>query len=429
MVLLRRRVSRGGRLVGALAVAMTLAMISACTGGNGASWRGPAGASGSPGTSSGPSQLVLAPATGAKDVSPADPVTATLDGGTLDSVTLTNPDGKSVKGDFDADKKSWHNAEELGYNKTYTLTASGTGGDGAHHQETHTFTTVKPANLTLAYLRANVATLLDGGTYGVGQPIVIWFDEAITDKATAEKSLHVTTDQPVEGAWHWMDDHEVHWRPKDYWPVGTKVTVDAKVYGRNLGNGLYGQQDVSASFTIGHSHIAIADSNTHRMKVYIDGTQVTTINGSDVTAGIPISMGKTGSEVGAGGQVIDFRTYSGPHVVTLKYEVYHMTSASFGITDKSSPNYYDVNIKKSIRISEQGEFVHLADWNIWAHGKVNTSHGCINVGPTYIYWFFDTFGAGDVVDVQNTGKPLDVRDGLGDWVLPWDQWLKGSALS
>jgi lipoprotein-anchoring transpeptidase ErfK/SrfK len=106
-----------------------------------------------------------------------------------------------------------------------------------------------------------------------------------------------------------------------------------------------------------------------------------------------------------------------------------MTSASYGITDPKSPNYYDERIKKSVRISGSGVFVHLADWNISAHGVTNTSHGCINVAPTYIYWFYDTFGAGDVVEVKNTGYKLKVRDGLGDWVMPWDEWVKGSALA
>jgi lipoprotein-anchoring transpeptidase ErfK/SrfK len=429
-----RRVRRSGRLVSVLVAGLSLTLLAACTGA-GAQWHKPDDGAGS--SSSGPtttssapdSQFTITPAANAKNVSPADPVTVQLTAGTLDAVTVTNPDGKQVRGDFAPDKSSWKSAEELGYDKRYTITASGNGANGRHFQETRTFTTVKPMNYTLPYLRANVGTLLDGGTFGVGQPIVLWFDEPIKDKKAAEQALTVTTDPAVEGAWRWMDDHEVHWRPKEYWPAGTKVRVDAKVYGRNLGNGLYGQEDRSASFTIGHSKIAIADSNTHRMKVFIDGVQVTKINGRDVTAGIPISMGKGGTEVGANGQVVDFWTRTGPHVVTMKYEEYRMTSASFGITNKNSANYYDVKIKKSIRISGAGEFVHLADWNVWAHGKVNTSHGCINVGPAYIYWFYDQFGAGDIVEVKHTPKPLDVRDGLGDWVVSWDEWVKGSALA
>jgi lipoprotein-anchoring transpeptidase ErfK/SrfK len=409
-------------MLGVLAVGGT----TAC---GGAQWRAP-GQTGGGGESPPPaaSALEVQPAANAKNVSPVAPITVEIANGQLETVSVTNADGREVKGEFDAAKSTWTNSEDLGYNKTYKITVVGVGADGQRHESASSFTTVKPKNFTLPYLRANVGTLLDGGTFGVGQPIVAWFDEPIKDKAEAERSLSVTTDPVVEGAWRWMDGREAHWRPKTYWPAGTKVTVEAKVYGKHLGDGLWGQEDRKASFTIGKSKIAIADSNTKRMKVYIDGKLVTRINGRDVTKGIPISMGKGGTTTGAGGRVIDFWTRSGPHVVTLKYDVYRMTSASFGITDKNHPDYYDEKIKKSIRISGAGEFVHLADWNIPAHDVRNTSHGCINVAPAYIYWFFDQFGAGDIVDVKNTARKLTLTDGLGDWVLSWDTWKKGSAL-
>ena len=341
-------------------------------------------------------------------------------------VTLT--EGKGVKGELDAAKQSWKSSEELGYAKTYTLTVVGAGPDGKRREDSRSFTTVKPANYTLPYLRANVSMLLNGGTFGVGQPIVVWFDEVVKDRAAAEKTLTVTTIPIVEGAWHWFDNREVHWRPKEYWPANTKVTVDAKVYGKDLGGGLYGQEDRSASFTIGSSKIAIADSVTKHMKIYVNGALLTSIAGRDVTAGIPISMGKGGSETTATGTV-SFTTNSGPHVVTTKHDVYRMTSASFGITDPNSPNFYDTKINKAVRISGDGEFVHEADWNIPQQGKVNTSHGCINVAPVFINWFYANFGAGDIVDVTGTSRRLDPRNGLGDWVIPWDQWVKGSALT
>lgn len=412
------------RIAGVLAGLVALAVTTACGPGATASWNSQGGAAG---PALGP-KLVFSQADKATRVSPSDPISVSVVDGTLDSVTLTNPDGRQVKGAFDDAKTQWKAAEELGYDKTYTLVVSGTGKDGKPLQESRSFTTVKPGNYTLPYLRANPTTLIDGGTFGVGQPIVVWFDEAIGDKAAAERALTVTTDPPTVGAWHWVDSHEVHWRPKEYWQPGTKVTVAANVYGKDLGNGLFGQEDRSASFTIGPSKIAVADSNTHRMKVYISGVQVTNINGNDVTAGIPVSMGRDGGEQGVNGYV-DFRTNSGPHVVLGKANVVHMTSASFGLTDKSSPNYYDTTVAKAVQISGDGEYVHLADWNIPQHGVANTSHGCINVAPTYIYWFYDTFNQGDIVDVQNTGRQLQLTNGLGDWTLSWDDWQKGSALA
>ena len=417
------------RVVGVAAGLLALtATAAACS--KGPVWQQP-GDMGSSSAAPQPAALTLSLDTLAPQPSPSDPITASVANGTLDSVTLTNTaTGKPVAGDLSADKKTWTNSEQLGYDKPYQLVVSATGDDGQRKDVTKTFTTLKPKNMTLPYLRANVGTLLNGGTFGVGQPVTVWFDERISDKAAAERTLSVTTDPPgIVGGWYWMDDHEVHWRPKDYWPVSTKVTVTAKVYGKDMGGGIYGQQDVTATFKIAdHSHLAVADHDTKRMKVYQDGVQITSIAGRDVTAGIPISMGKGGSETQPSGVVVDFRTNSGPHVITLSYDVYRMTSASFGITNPASPNFYDVNIKKAMRISGDGEFVHSRDWDVSQMGVLNTSHGCVNVPVVYMDWFYTTFRAGDVVDVKNTGKNLDLRNGLGDWTLSWDNWLKGSAI-
>jgi len=404
---------------------------TACSG-SGAQWQPPGVQDQNPGDTTpveGAPVLTVSLAADATNVSPGEPITVTMANGTLESVTLTNPDNKAVKGEIDASKSTWKLGEQLGYNKKYTLKIVAVGGDGSRKEETRSFTTVKPKNLTLPYLRANPGQLLDGGKFGTGQPIVAWFDEAITDKAAAERSLTVTTSPVIEGAWHWMDSHEVHWRPKEHWPKDTTVTVEAKVYGKDLGGGLFGQDDVTAKFTIGRDLLLVADHDTKHMKVYVDGVQMTSMAGQNITNGIPISMGKGGTEKGSNGQIIDFRTNSGPHVVMMKYDNYRMTSASFGITNPSSPNFYDANIPLAMRITGDGEFVHKRNWSVSQMGNLNTSHGCINVGEPYIRWLYDNMLPGDIVDVKNTGKNLDLRNGLGDWMLSWEDWKKGSALA
>jgi hypothetical protein len=37
-------------------------------------------------------------------------------------------------------------------------------------------------------------------------------------------------------------------------------------------------------------------------------------------------------------------------------------------------------------------------------------------------WFFNNFSYGDIVEVRNNGKPQELTDGIGDWMLSWDQW-------
>src|SRR5262245_30439057 len=287
-----------------------------------------------PATAKPDTSLAISPALGAGGLSPATPITVTLPLGRLGSVTLVGSDGKAVAGALSADQTTWHNTATLVYNRTYTLKVNGQGADGTVYDRSGTFTTVKPRNLTMPRFVANEGMNLDGGTFGVGQPIVLRFDEKIPDKAAAERALTVTPSDVV-GGWYWMSDYEVHWRPKAYWPAHTKVTVTADVYGKDLGNGLYGEASRSASFTIGQSKIMVADARTHHMKIYLDGTQLTTLNGKDITDGIPVSLGKGGSERQPNGTVVDFATNSGPHVVTMKYETVRMTSASFGITNPS----------------------------------------------------------------------------------------------
>ncbi|MGH3802888.1 MAG: L,D-transpeptidase family protein, partial [Pseudonocardiaceae bacterium] len=58
----------------------------------------------------------------------------------------------------------------------------------------------------------------------------------------------------------------------------------------------------------------------------------------------------------------------------------------------------------------------------------NVSHGCLNLGPDNARWFYDFSVPGDIVEVRNTGgEPLEQWQN-GDWSVPWDQWLTGSAL-
>jgi lipoprotein-anchoring transpeptidase ErfK/SrfK len=413
------------RFVGVTAAVLALATATGCSQGASAHWRNageaqdiPSGAAGGE-PKKAPGEFKVTPASNATDVSVLDPATVTAQDATLDTVTVTNPDGKQVAGDLAADHKSWQSSEHFGYGKEYTVVAKGTNSAGEPIEQTSKFTTLKPKNQTLPYLRANGIHLLkERTTYGVGQPVVVWFDEKIADKAAAQKLLDVQTSPHVDGAWSWISSQEVHWRPQAYWKSGTSVTVKASVFGKDLGGGTYGQSDVSASFKIGDSKIAIADNDTHMMQVYFNGQLVKTI---------PVSLGKGGTEKGSNGQTINFSTNGGPHVVIGKTPTTRMTSASYGLTDPKDPNFYDEIIKLTVQISYSGEYVHLADWNIPAHGRANTSHGCINVGPANAQWFYDNFNAGDVVDVKNSPITLAETNGLGDWTVSWDQWLKGSA--
>jgi lipoprotein-anchoring transpeptidase ErfK/SrfK len=358
--------------------------------------------------------LTITPAASVKNVSPRERVVVTVTGGTLQKVTVT-AGGKAVAGSLDTDQTTWRSTGNLSYGKTYAVAVTAVDSNGVATQKTSSFSTVKPSSTAAVTFQASaLASLRDGGTYGVGQPVIVAFSRTVKDKKAAEKAMEVVTSPRVEGRWRWTDSRTAHWRPAKYWAAGTKITVRVKALGVNLGGGVYGARDASIDFTIGTSRIAIADSKTKQMKVYIGGKLVRTV---------PISMGKGGTTTGSQGQTIDFWTRSGPHVVMTKEPSHRMTSASFGITDPEDPDFYDELIKLCCRLTYSGEFTHLADWNIWAHGKENTSHGCINIGPAHAQWFYTTFQLGDVVEVKNTPRQMQLSDGVGgDWTIPWSKW-------
>lgn len=415
-----RRWGRGH--MAAIGAAMLTAVLVGCSGGGGTpttsdvAQNKPAAPGGGSGDTAPPAvpaaQVALQPANGTRDVSPNTPVTVRASAGKLTSVAVRNDAGRQVRGTWSADRTLWTSAEVLGYAKTYAITAVAVNTEGKQAREGGRFTTVTPATYTMPYLFPSGLK-----TVGVGQPITVHFDEAIADKAAAERALSVTTSPRTEGGWNWFDDQNVHWRPRVYWRPGTKVTVAAKVYGVHVGNSIYGQADARSSFTIGPSRILTIDDRTHRGVARINGRAVRTI---------PVSMGRGGS-VTVNGRTIYFTTQSGPHVVQEKHAVKKMSSASYGLP-VNSPLGYEENIALAVRISQDGEFAHSAPWSVGDQGVRNVSHGCVNMSPANARWFYDTFTYGDVVDIKNTSAKLHPSNKYGDWMVSWSTWLEGSAL-
>jgi lipoprotein-anchoring transpeptidase ErfK/SrfK len=264
------------------------------------------------------------------------------------------------------------------------------------------FTTVEPADIVRATINIG-----DGRTVGVAAPIQIQFDGHVDDRAAVERALSVTTSVPVEGSWGWLADENggsrVHWRPEEYWPSGTRVTVAAKLFGVPYGGGDYGKADVSSSFTIGRAQIVKADVNSHRMLVFRDGRQV---------ADYPASYGLESDPRRV--------TRSGTHIVMSKHESYSMSSQTYG--------YENVVVPWAVRISNNGEFIHGYAPSIPSQGKRNVSHGCANLSPDNAKLYFDTAMIGDPVEVIGSTQQLGPQDGdYHDWTIPWDQWLTKSA--
>src|SRR3712207_9245551 len=97
-------------------------------------------------------------------------------------------------------------------------------------------------------------------------PIRVWFDDPVVDKAAVERNLVVTSSTPTDGVWNWFSDTEVHFRPSEYWPADTDVTLDADLYGVGLGNGVGGETDPTVFFSTGDGHVRIAEATNHQVE-------------------------------------------------------------------------------------------------------------------------------------------------------------------
>jgi lipoprotein-anchoring transpeptidase ErfK/SrfK len=338
---------------------------------------------------------------GAVGVAVDQPVTVTAGDGVLGAVTMVKSDGSLVAGQLSPDGLTWSTAEPLGYNKAYTLTAEALGLSGIARQRM-SFKTHSPDNLTSAYVLPN-----DGEVVGVGQPIAIRFDENIPNRLAAQRAIKVTTNPPVEGAFYWLNNRELRWRPESYWKPGTQVDVAVNVYGVDMGDGLFGQENVKTHFTIGDEVISSVDDNTKMITVRRNGEVVRTM---------PTSMGKGSTP-----------TNNGVYIVGDRFNHIIMDSSTYGVP-VNSPNGYRTDVDWATQISYSGIFVHLAPWSVGAQGNTNTSHGCLNVSPSNAVWFYNNSKRGDIVEIINTvGSTLPGTDGLGDWNIPWPQWKAGNA--
>ncbi|GAA5065431.1 lipoprotein-anchoring transpeptidase ErfK/SrfK [Thermocatellispora tengchongensis] len=383
-----------------LAVAVGAVVTAGCSGGP-ASTPSPAAAEDTAPAAPAPT-IKVSPADGSAKVRPDKRVVVVAEGGTLEQVSVT-AGGKQVEGGFDESKTRWVSKAPLMPSTSYTVTASATGAGGpAEH--TSTFKTLKPER---ALAVADVTPNVKGEKVGVGAPIIVTFNQPVSDKAAVEKALIVKAEKPVPGAWRWVSDTQAIYRTAKYWPAHQKVLFSARLAGVRGGKDMYGVKNTSAVINIGAKVISTVDTRKHTMVVKRDGKTVQKML---------ISAGKATTR--------EYTTTSGVHLTMERANPVRMISPG---REKGDPEYYDVMINHAVRISNSGEYVHAKD-NVWAQGRQNVSHGCINARPDQAKWFYDNFQRGDVVIITGTDRELEWNNGWGFWQMSFKEWKKGSAL-
>jgi lipoprotein-anchoring transpeptidase ErfK/SrfK len=334
---------------------------------------------------------------------PTSTEVAVATNGTVDSVVVEGA-GKTLKAELLPDGRHWLLPKQLAFGKEYTVSATVSSG-AATRTATSTFTTMRrPGKLNGAS-----PYTFDGGTYGVGMPIAVELNAGVPKnlRAAIERRFFVESTPTVEGSWYWWSDSEVHYRPRTYWKPGTKVSVRLAIGGMPMGYGSYGMRDRVVDFQIGDHIVTTVDAAAHVAKVYKDGKLLRTM---------PVSTGKA-----------SMPSSSGTHVVMDKQAEMTFDSGTFGVPSDSAGGYRQ-KVQWDVRYTWQGEFFHSAPWSVGDQGYRNVSHGCVNLSPANARWFFDLAKKGDVIKIVNTGRKVQGGNGWTDWNVPWNEFVKGSAL-
>lgn len=404
---MQRKFSAGVR-AGAGMAGVVLLLTTACSGGE-----KDAGVTvGEKGDASVP-QVTINPGDGNTKAAPENGVVVTAAGGTLEQVTVTLK-GRAVPGEMAADKASWR-SRTLRPGAKYQVTAVAKSPKGKSATVNATFATAKAVN-TL-----QIAGITPSGNekVGVGMPIQVVFNRAVADKKAVEKALEVKSTKPATGAWFWVNDTTVIFRTKngEYWQPNQQVMFRAKLAGVRSGKQTYGVSDFTRRFRIGDSHIAHVSTKTHKAVVMKNGKKVRSW---------PISAGRGGRVVNG---VDTFLTTSGIHLTMGKENPAIMTSEWMGVDPKDKKNGgYKEEIPFAVRISNSGEYVHAMAATVWAQGRQNVSHGCVNSPPSQARWFYNFSYRGDPVIITGSKRKLDWNNGWSYYQMPWSRWVKGSAL-
>jgi lipoprotein-anchoring transpeptidase ErfK/SrfK len=286
------------------------------------------------------------------------------------------------------------------------LTACQNGSSDGAAGTTTTHSTAAPAGTPV-----HVSTFEgDGETYGVGMPIIVYFSKKITDARAFRKAVTVTVNgHRTDGVWYFEPSQrsdyalEAHYRLRRYWPGHADIRLNMPLAGLSAGTGLTFDNSLSLGMTTGAAQVSQVDGSAETMTITSDGRPVKTLQ---------VSLGEATTP-----------TYRGTAVVMAKANPEEMKS------DPGETPAYDIEVPWSVRVTNDGEFIHDAYWN-GSIGSANLSHGCTNLSPADAEWYYTFAQIGDPVTWTNTGTStvLPVDDGWGDWNLDWATYSQGGLL-
>ena len=343
--------------------------------------------------------ITVYPTVDATAVKPDSIVTVDGTNGRLSEVQVFDSEGTVITGDFSTDRTAWVADRRLAPNERYTVIVKGISAKGSAVSQTSRFSTleVKPKDQT----GSNFILPLDGSTVGVAHPVVVQFNHNILDREAVLEALTVETSEEVEGGWYWIDAREVHWRPKEFWPSGTEVTVKENLVGMDMGNGEWGVSRRESTFTVGREQFIKVDVKRRELQV---------VRNDKVIRRFDVSTGKPGWE-----------TRNGTKVIMEKVTGKIWTNDAI-----DAPEEYRLRSSYAMRMTNSGEFIHDATWNNRI-GSANTSHGCVGLRLSDMRWMYNNVIIGDpVITVGSPKKFTELWNRYQDWNVDWDQWETGN---
>lgn len=352
------------------------------------------------GAATGPPSISIEPRPGAKNVATSTKVAVRAKNAKLTEVRVTDGDNREVEGTLAPDAMSWQAAVPVRIDTRYRVHAWAKGGDGREVEETGTFSSkdVKRSGT----LQIDSVLPENGAKVGVAHPIVVAFNQPVANREIVQAALRVTSTPAVKGAWYWVDNQHVHYRPKEFWPADTKVKLQGRIAERNAGDGVVGGKNKTSEFTVGRNQVLEVDTKTKRLKIVQDGRAVKKFQ---------ISTGKPGWE-----------TRNGTKIMMDKVGRKKWTNEQI-----DAPEDYSENSQYAIRLTNSGEFIHDAPWNKGTIGEANASHGCIGLTTKDMRWIWENSLLGDPIVV--TGSPRkhnDLTNRYADWNISWARWSKGN---
>ena len=160
--------------------------------------------------------------------------------------------------------------------------------------------------------------------------------------------------------------------------------------------------DLSQTFSIGQSVIAVASTTAHHTLIYVDG---------QLKYNWPISTGRT-----------TMPTPDGTYLSVEKANPVRMIGGK-----KGTPGYYNELVNYAVRFTFSGDYYHSAPWSVVNQGVSNVSHGCVNLPPEDAQIYYQMAIPGDPITITNSPKAGKWDDGWTEWFLGWNDYLQGSA--